>query len=126
MLARTIAVANQKGGVGKTTTCVNLASAFGGMHFRVLLLDMDPQANATTGCGVDKLSLKRSAYDVLVGEASVRESVIQLDELNFDLLPANGDLTAAEIELLDIEEREYALNRAINSMTNEYWWIFID
>ena len=126
MTARIIAVANQKGGVGKTTTCVNLAAAFASMNYPVALLDMDPQGNATTGCGIDPRKLMVSTCEVLLGERSVQETFLQPDGLKFDLLPSNGDLTAAEMFLLQQDEREFALKRALKPVLAQYAWIFID
>jgi chromosome partitioning protein len=126
MTARIIAVANQKGGVGKTTTCVNLAAAFSSMNYPVALLDMDPQGNATTGCGIDPRKLMVSACEVLLGERTLQETLLQPDGLNFDLLPSNGDLTAAEVFLLQQDEREFALKRALEPLLAKYAWIFID
>ncbi len=126
MAARIIAVANQKGGVGKTTTCVNLAAAFASMNYPVALLDLDPQGNATTGCGIDPRKLMVSACEVLLGERSVEETILQPEGLDFDLLPSNGDLTAAEVFLLQQEEREFALKRALEPVQAHYDWIFID
>ncbi len=126
MSARVIAVANQKGGVGKTTTCVNLAAAFASMNYPVALLDLDPQGNATTGCGIDPRKLMVSACEVLMGERGVQETFLRPDGLKFDLLPSNGDLTAAEVFLLQQDEREYALKRALEPVLSHYAWIFID
>jgi chromosome partitioning protein len=126
MTARIIAIANQKGGVGKTTTCVNLAAAFASMNYPVALLDMDPQGNATTGCGIDPRKLMVSTCEVLLGERSVQETFQQPDGLKFDLLPSNGDLTAAEMFLLQQDEREFALKRALKPVLAQYAWIFID
>ena len=99
MSARIIAVANQKGGVGKTTTCVNLAAAFASMNYPVLLVDLDPQGNASTGCGIDPHRLHVSACEVLLGERMIDETILRPQGLEFDLLPSNGDLTAAEVTL---------------------------
>lgn len=126
MAARIIAVANQKGGVGKTTTCVNLAAAFAGMNYAVALLDMDPQGNASTGSGIDPRKLMVSACEVLLGERSIEETILRPEGMKFDLLPANGDLTAAEVILLQQDEREYALKRALEPLRSRYDWIFID
>ncbi len=126
MTARIIAVANQKGGVGKTTTCVNLAAAFSSMNYKVALLDLDPQGNATTGTGIDPRKLMVSACEVLLGERSFMDSVLRPKDLKFDLLPANGDLTAAEVILLQQDEREYALKRALEPVLAQYAWVFID
>jgi len=126
MAARIIAVANQKGGVGKTTTCVNLAAAFAGMNYPVAMLDLDPQGNATTGSGIDPRKLMVSACEVLLGERSVQETMLKPEGLRYDLLPSNGDLTAAEVFLLQQDEREYALKRALQPILAQYAWIFID
>jgi chromosome partitioning protein len=126
MAARIIAVANQKGGVGKTTTCVNLAAAFASMNYPVAMLDMDPQGNATTGSGIEPRKLMVSACEVLLGERSVQETMLQPEGLRYDLLPSNGDLTAAEVFLLQQDEREYALKRALKPILAQYAWIFID
>jgi len=123
---RIIAIANQKGGVGKTTTCVNLAAAFASMKYPVLLVDMDPQGNASTGCGIDPRRLHVSACEVLLGERSIDETILRPEGLAFDLLPSNGDLTAAEIALLQQDNREYALKRALKPLLARYAWIFID
>ena len=123
---RCIAVANQKGGVGKTTTCVNLAAALASTKARVLLFDLDPQGNATVGCGVNPRSLLVSAYEVLLGSHSIEQARFQLPELGLDLLPSNSDLTAAEVSLLQREEREFALKRALQPVGGKYDWIIID
>lgn len=125
-MARIIAVANQKGGVGKTTTCVNLVAALADMHYRTLLVDFDSQGNATVGCGIDPRSLELSAYHVMTGEASVADATIRLPELGFDLLPSNSDLTAAEVELMQMDQREYRLQKALDEVAAQYGWIVID
>src|SRR5210317_93006 len=105
-MARIIAVANQKGGVGKTTTCVNLVSALADMKYRALLVDLDPQGNASVGCGVDARALDISALDVMQDECDIPTAVVRLEELGFDILPSNSDLTAAEVALLQVDGRE--------------------
>ena len=126
MTARIIAVANQKGGVGKTTTCVNLAAAFARMKYPVLLIDMDPQGNATTGVGIDPRRLHVSACEVLLGERSAEEVILRPEGVALDLMPANGDLTAAEVTLLQKDRREFALKDALEPLRARYAWIFID
>ena len=125
-MARVICVANQKGGVGKTTTTVNTVAALALMKKRVLLVDLDPQGNATMGCGVDKHEIELSTLEVLLGDASVAEARKPAVENLFDVLPANGDLTAAEVELIEMENREQQLKKALAVVASEYDYIFID
>jgi chromosome partitioning protein len=125
-LARILAIANQKGGVGKTTTCVNLAASLAAMKKRVLLVDLDPQGNATMGSGIDKYEVDRSVYDVLVHRAPVSEVAKHTGESAFDVLPANSDLTAAEVELLDLDNRERRLRAALIEAGGGYDYILVD
>jgi chromosome partitioning protein len=125
-MARIIAIANQKGGVGKTTTAVNLVAALADMNYRTLLVDFDSQGNATVGCGVNPRELEKSAFEVMTGECSVSEATIRLDDLGFDLLPSNSDLTAAEVLLLQNDGREFTLQKALEEVAPQYGWIIID
>ena len=125
-MARIFAITNQKGGVGKTTTCVNLAASLAATKRRVLLIDLDPQGNATMGCGVNKHDVARSAYDVLLGEASIAETLIKTDSENLAVIPSNSDLTAAEVALMNIEGREYRLRDALDKVIDDYDYVLID
>ena len=122
-----ISITNQKGGVGKTTTCVNLSASLSAMKRRVLMIDIDPQGNATMGSGVDKYALPSSIYHLLTGKADIKDVLIRHHEtVLYDIIPSNSDVTAAEIELLSIEDKEYQLKHTLNRIKNRYDFIFID
>ncbi len=125
-MGRIVAIANQKGGVGKTTTCVNLAASLAATRRSVLLVDLDAQGNATMGCGVDKNTLEQSVCDVLLEGVPASEVIQPALDNGFALLPSNQELTLAEVELLNVPEREYRLARALRPVVDRYDYILVD
>lgn len=125
-MAKTFCIANQKGGVGKTTTAVNLAAGLVAQQQRVLLIDLDPQGNATMGSGIDKSTIKHGVYHVLVGIASASEAIEHAKESGYSVLPANRNLAGAEVELVDLEGRETRLKTALEAVADQYDFILID
>ncbi len=126
-MGKIIAVANQKGGVAKTTTCINLGASLVATKRKVLVVDLDPQGNATVGSGVDKDELQVSSYDVLLGKTPATEAIVHADASSYDVLPTNGDLTAAEVELMNMMvAREQRLTKALEPIRENYDFILID
>ena len=123
---RIIAIANQKGGVGKSTTAINLSACLAEKGKKVLTIDMDPQGNTTSGLGVDKESLENTVYELILGESSVNNCIIELPIKNLSIIPSNVNLAGAEIELIGMEEKEYILKKAIDQIKDIYDFILID
>ena len=119
-MGKIISIVNQKGGVGKTTTAVNLAASLGALNCRVLLIDIDPQGNATSGLGINKRTVRNSSYDLIIGEARFEETVAKTGYTNVAVIPSHIDLAGAEIELVSIDKREYKLRDAITAYRSEY------
>lgn len=125
-MGRIIAVANQKGGVGKTTTAINLSSCLSALGKRVLAIDMDPQGNMTSGLGVDKDNVEKTVYDLIIGRATVEECLCKEVFENLDLLPTNIDLSAAEIELIGIENKEFIIRDEVAKIRGNYDFVIVD
>lgn len=125
-MGRIIAIANQKGGVGKTTTAINLSACLAEIGQKVLTIDIDPQGNTTSGLGVDKNAVENNVYDLMLGECSIEESIIQTEIENQFLIASNVNLAGAEIELIGIEEKEYILKKEVEKIADQYDFIIID
>lgn len=125
-MGKIIAIANQKGGVGKTTTSINLAASLAVLEHKTLLVDADPQANSTSGIGFDPRAIKASIYECLVNDLPPREAIQQTDTPNLDLLPAHIDLVGAEIEMINMHEREFKMKKMLNEVKDDYDFLIID
>jgi chromosome partitioning protein len=126
-MGKTIAIANQKGGVGKTTTAINLSACLAEAGKKVLVIDLDPQGNTTSGLGIDKESLENTVYDLILDECSIKESMNKVEEIpGLTVIPSDVDLAGAEVELLDVDGKEYILKNAVDYVKQDYDYIIID
>ena len=125
-MGRTIAIANQKGGVGKSTTAINLSSCLGEMGQKVLTIDMDPQGNTTSGLGIEKEEQENTVYELLLGQCQLEDCIQSLEFKGVSLIPSNVNLAGAEIELIGVDEKEYILKNSIETVKDQYDYIIID
>ncbi len=125
-MGKIIAIANQKGGVGKTTTAINLSASLAVLEHKTLLIDADPQANSSSGLGVDPREVERSIYEIMIGNIGVNDAIVATDVPNLDIIPAHINLVGAELEMIDLENREYMMRKAIETVKDDYEFIIID
>ncbi len=125
-MGKIIAITNQKGGVGKTTTAINLGASFGVLEYKTLIIDADPQANATSGVGFDPRNVQKSIYDCLVNETDPRELILETENPNLDIIPAHIDLVGAELEMINMPNREMKLRQSLEAVEDDYDFVLID